>query len=126
MANSNLRLNIYFSLKFMSKYQQGLSSLLEVRHRGDMSGSSNENLSLYVFSLLYDLLYNFDVVKRNKYYVKCDGFRTLCDDFKENMPKAIFERDSDGSYMLNSQHPKVVLFRVYFHSFKYALNKLKF
>ena len=109
----------------MNKNKQKLDDLLFIKHKGDITSDSKTNIHLYTFKFIFDLLRNPSEAKKCK-YLKCKGFKDLCDDIRKNLPKNIFIKDEYGDYKVDEKNPKNTLFDVYNHSIEYALKSLGF
>lgn len=108
-------------------FKKSLDLLLWVDHAGDMSDYSNENIHLYVFSLMFDIVNkNKKALENNKYYKRCKAFRELCDDIQANLPRNIYVKDGPDYWKLNEKHKKIIMYEVYSHALKYVLVKLGF
>ena len=111
----------------MSVNKKSLESLLYVEHQGDLSDNMNENIHLYVFNLIFDIVSkNEKEYKNNKYYKKSKAFKDLCDDIRINLPKSIFVKDGPDYWVLNDKHKKYINYLVYSHALKFILVQLGF
>ena len=105
---------------------ESLESLLYIPHDKDRSGSSNENVHLYVFSLMFNILQDKYEYKKIKYYKRSKAFKMLCQTVKDNIPKSIYVKDKYGDYMIDTKNKKYPLYVVLSHAIKYALIELGF
>lgn len=105
--------------------EKTLDSLLYIDHDGNCSDKQSENINLYTFILIYDILYDEKMYKKTKYY-KSEAFKTMCNEIRNNLPKRIYIKDKNGDYIINTSHKKNNLYSIMSHSLKYILLKLGF
>ena len=105
--------------------KRSINDLLYVEHKNDNSDDDN-NIHIYSFSLLFDLLKNPSTLKKNKYYTKCPAFKAICRDAAKHLPKDIFIKDEYEEWKLDTKHKDSILFEVYNHAIQYMLKELGF
>ena len=127
---------IYFFFKVMTKNnnKRSLNDLLYVEDKNDIKvkknrlvGSDDENnIHIYSFQLIFDLLKNPSEMKKCKYYTKCPAFKAVCKDITKHLPKDIFVKDEYGDWKVDTKHKDNILFEVYNHAIQYMLKELGF
>ena len=114
--------------------KRSINDLLYVEHKNDIKAKGNRlvgsdddnNIHIYSFGLLFDLLKNPSTLKKNKYYTKCPAFKAVCKDAAKHIPKDIFIKDEYGEWKLDQKHKDSILFEVYNHAIQYMLKELGF
>ena len=104
------------------KIEQDIDEILEIQHSGDKYISDlRKNIHFYTITYMYLLLNYYKQTIISPYYRLCSGFKTLSDDFVNYIPQDIIV-----NFKFDHNHPKAILFKIYFHAFIYAFRKFGF
>ena len=101
-----------------------LDNLLYVSHSGDATDDMATNLHIFSSALMYNILYRNGYTETN-YYRNSEGFRELCQEIQDNIPKNVFMGDNN-QMMLDRNHPRITTYKCYRHCLEYMLKELGF
>ena len=100
-----------------------LENLLYVEHSGDDTDDMTTNIHILSHMLMLNILYS-DAYSQTEYYRDSQGFRDLCKEIQDNVPKDVYVESSNNSYTLNKQHEKYNTYVCFRHCLEYLLKQL--
>jgi hypothetical protein len=101
-----------------------LDVLLYVPHSGDDTDDMTTNLHILSNALMCNILYS-NAYASTHYYRNSEGFRELCQEIQDNVPKDVFV-EANNHMVLDKDHPRITTYKCYRHCLEYMLKMLGF